>query len=278
MTKTLAIILNHNLPENTDALYTSLAPWQGELYDLKVMDNASEPSLQSQYTDIFLPENIYWGGALNKAFTLVLDDPVYDSLLFLNNDIELNGENFVVRLREALFQNDLAIVTPCMAGQANPWRQMMNWATTGIRCVPWIDNQAPLFHRKIIESIRQFDDRLIYGWGQELVCHEVCVKHNWKIGICDYISVIHYGHMTFKKERFMKGHQDADGEELSQQSFKDFSVKAYQGFKSYFQKDLKRYQTMHAYGNKYDAGDIKLVDPKQTNTRTFRSLLDKLFE
>lgn len=277
MTKTLAIILNHNLAEETDLLYASLEPFKGHFYDLMVMDNASDILHKSRHTTIELLENIYWGGALNKAFEIVLENPAYDSLLFLNNDIELNGENFVEVLRNALFQNNLAIVTPCMAGKANPWRQMMNWGTKGIRLVRWIDNQAPLFHRKLIESIGQFDEKLIYGWGQELVCHDVCQENNWSIGVCDYVSIIHHGHLTFKKRKFMKGHHDQFGNERSQETFQDFSARAYQGFASYFQDNLKHYQQMHQYGNSYGRDDIRMLH-QAANSPKLRNLIYRLFE
>ena len=44
MKKTIAFILNYNTPDLTDALYESLSPYMGDLYDLMVLDNNSDES------------------------------------------------------------------------------------------------------------------------------------------------------------------------------------------------------------------------------------------
>lgn len=204
MTKTLVIILNHNLPKLTDALYKSLSPFQEDLYDLHVMDNGSEKALKSKFSSIFLEKNIFWGGALNHAFRILQNSPQYDSLLFLNNDIEINGHGFVKNLRNTLFEHDLTILAPCIAGKPQPYTHMQNWGRAEPRIVKWIDNQAPLFHRRIIEKIGQFDKKLFYGWGQELICYQVCKENNWKIAVSDSVTIIHYGEQTVKQGQLKK--------------------------------------------------------------------------
>ena len=44
-------------------------------------------------------DNLYWGGGLNWAFNYVLEHDEYDSLLFLNVDLTLNGNDFVKKLK-----------------------------------------------------------------------------------------------------------------------------------------------------------------------------------
>ena len=53
MTKTLAIILNHNLPDNTSWLYSGLKKFEIEEYEMEVMDNGSRPD--------FIP-HVLWSG------------------------------------------------------------------------------------------------------------------------------------------------------------------------------------------------------------------------
>jgi hypothetical protein len=120
MSKTLVIILNHNIPEYANQLYDSLKNYQGETYDALVMDNGSKPELMPATTHIRFEQNLYWGGALNEAFRIVLKDDKYDSLLFLNNDIEVTGEVFVNLLRHEMFSNDFVIISPCIAGWEQP--------------------------------------------------------------------------------------------------------------------------------------------------------------
>lgn len=261
MGRTLAIILNHNLPELTDSLYASLNRQENDEFDLFIMDNGSRNDLQSTSTSIFLEKNIFWGGALNEAFKIVLDNQQYDSLLFMNNDIEVNGNVFIGALRKELFQNDLAIVTPCIAGKPNPWKQMQNWGSNKIRKVKWIDNQAPLFHRKLIEEIVQFDDSLIFGWGQELICHEVCNKNNWHIGVCDFITMIHYGQQTFHTNRLFSLDLDETDTKDSKKALKyeEFAEKAKTAWIQYFKNDEEKFNSLVQYGNTYGAQEIETI-------------------
>jgi len=255
MTKTLVIILNHNLPEYTDWLYHSLVNFEKDIYELKVMDNGSNPDRVLPYTHIRLEENLFWGGALNMAFRLVLEDTIYDSLLFLNNDIELTGEVFVKGLRAELFNHDFAIVSPCIAGRAQPWKQMQNWGSKSTRTVRWIDNQAPLFHRKLIESIGQFDPVLFYGWGQELICMDVCESNEWKIGVCDHITMLHYGKQTILQNSLFNVEKDIHSSDTSTPvTWREFQNKAMESYVNYFIDhpiEGWTFDDLRAYGENY---------------------------
>jgi len=259
MGRTLAIILNHNLPELTDLLYDSLNGQENDEYDLFIMDNGSRPDLQSASTSIYLEKNIFWGGALNEAFKIVLENQQYDSLLFMNNDIEINGNVFIGALRKELFQNNFAIVTPCIAGKPNPWKQMQNWSSGKTRIVKWIDNQSPLIHRKLIEEIGQFDDSLIYGWGQELICYDVCSQNNWHIGVCDFITMIHYGQQTFHTNRLFSLDLDKTKQKNEEKPLKyeEFAEKAKTAWIQYFKKDEEKFNQLVQYGYTYGVQEIE---------------------
>jgi len=254
MSKTLVIILNHNLPEYTNKLYFSLQKFEGETYDVMVMDNGSKPEFMPTKVHIRLENNLYWGGALNEAFKIVLRDDKYDSLLFLNNDIEVTSEVFVNLLRNELFKNDFAIVSPCLAGWAQPWKQMQNWGYRGTRIVKWIDNQAPLFHRKLIAAIGQFDSELYYGWGQELICFEFCQERGWQIGVCDHITILHFGKQTLRQNRlFAKRNTDqyTGDQPVPLEESHDIARKEYL---SYFADHILKhgkFEELQAYGEKY---------------------------
>lgn len=242
MSKTLAIVLNHNLPEYTNWVYYSLKKFADDTIDLKVMDNGSKPDLIPKYTQVRLPKNLYWGGALNEAFSLVLKDPQYDSLLFLNNDIEFNPDIFFRRLRESMFRYDLAIATPCISGKPQPWRQMQNWGSQEPRLVKWIDNQAPLIHRRVIEAIGQFPDALQIGWGQELICYEVCRDHGWKIAVLDYVDMIHFGKQTVLQNQLFKERDEAEVEEAVE--WETFKAEALRSRDAWFKQHPLKYETL----------------------------------
>ena len=67
MSKTLAVIYNHNMPKITDSLWESLKPYENDDYDLILIDNGSKPEGKSKYTTHETGQNTYFGGALNIA-------------------------------------------------------------------------------------------------------------------------------------------------------------------------------------------------------------------
>jgi GT2 family glycosyltransferase len=211
MSKTLVIVLNHNIPEYANKLYDSLKDFQGETYDVLVMDNGSKPDLIPVASHIRFEQNLYWGGALNEAFKMVLKDDTYDSLLFLNNDIEVTGEVFVNLLRHELFSNDFVMIHPCVAGSAQPWKQMQNWGGKETRVVKWIDLIAPMFHRKLIEEAREFPSELYFGWGQELIIYDICQEKGWKTGVCDHVCIVHYGKQTYLQQKLFVTEETENG-------------------------------------------------------------------
>lgn len=106
MGKTAAIILNHNLPDYTDMLYGSLKPCERDDYDLFVLDNGSKPEGTSKHTAFKLDTNVYFGGGFNAAMQFIKENPQYDSLLFLNNDLTVHPYEFVRTLREEMFNGN----------------------------------------------------------------------------------------------------------------------------------------------------------------------------
>lgn len=208
--KTLAFILNYNTPELTDKLFESLEPYVGDVCDLFVLDNGSDINLRSKHTTIFIEENCYWGGGLNYAFQYMLSHKEYDSLLFLNSDINLDGNNFVETLRSDMFEGGYAIISPSVTDLNAPsekksvrhsnavFRQMANWYTNGCREVKMLDLQCPMFHRKIIEHIKKFDELLKYGWGVGFVCATVCEQLGLKSGVDDRLHIEHIGQASWE--------------------------------------------------------------------------------
>lgn len=200
--KTLALILNHNLPEYTNFLYYELKKHQTESHDIFVFDNASTPEGQPDVIHLQTEENCYFGGAMNLAFDFILENEEYDSLLFLSNDIILHGYNFIETLRKEMFENDYTILSPSVLQvrlEQDMWKQMHNYGTKNTRQVPWVDFMSPLIHRRLIEEIKQFDLSMMYGWGLDIYSGIVCEEKGWKIGVVDYLTVTHLVAKTTKE-------------------------------------------------------------------------------
>ena len=201
MSKTLVVIYNHNLPSMTDNLWESLYPYRRDEYDMILIDNGSTTDGKSKYTTHETGQNCYFGGALNIALQYFLDSGEYDSLLSLNNDLILQGPNFVRTLRDEMFKGDYKIISPSVLQIESQckWKYMHCWNTPSTRDVKWVDFQAPLIHKDFIKKIQQYPAELIYGWGQDLLSGVICEQNNWKVGVVDKCPVIHYSARTYKE-------------------------------------------------------------------------------
>ena len=249
-TKTLAVILHHNTPKYTKDLYEMLAPEQKFGYDLIVLDNGSDPDKGSEYTTMRLDENVFFGGAMDVMFQYMCSEEgqQYDSLLFLNNDL-IVGNNFVLSLRQVFKTNQFDIISPFIIQPEkiqNHWRQMQSWGTRMVREVKWADLQCPMISRRFIEHIRvttkegsecYLDPLLLRGWGIEIYFGIIAQQLGWKIGVCDYVPVVHLGSMTMKA---------LDNVSL-------YCRLAEEGMNEFFKKMhlMKEYQEMREWGEKF---------------------------
>jgi GT2 family glycosyltransferase len=200
--KTLVLILNHNLPEYTNFLYDELKMHQDDSYDVFVFDNGSNDEGKPKKIHLATDENCYFGGALNLMFDFMLNTDEYDSLLFLNNDLLVHGYNFVKTLRKEMFEQDYTILSPAILQvrlEQDMWKQMHNYGTQNVRPVQWVDFMSPLINRRLIEEIKQFDSKLIYGWGIDIYCGVICEQKGWKVGIVDYLTAVHLVAKTTKE-------------------------------------------------------------------------------
>ena len=50
--------------------------------------------------------------------------------------------------------------------------------------------QCVLIRREFIEEIKSFGSK--YGWVQDIMSGIICEDKNWKIGVCDWLPLIHY--------------------------------------------------------------------------------------
>lgn len=200
MAKSLVAILHYNSTQYTDTLYELLKPYEHDDYELVVIDNGSDPDKTSKYTTFRIEQNCYYGGGLDVTMDYFIDNPQYDSMLLLNSDLIVHGYNFVKALREELFADeDLIGVSACVMqpekGQCH-WKQNHNWNSKTIRYVPWVDYQCILLKRKFVEEVKGFGSK--FGWVQDVMTGIICKNNNWKIGVCDWIPVIHFSNGSVK--------------------------------------------------------------------------------
>jgi hypothetical protein len=199
--KTLVVILNYNTPELTNRLYEQMSPFGGDCSDVFVLDNGSDESGKSKYQSVNIPDNRYFGGGLNVAFQIILENKdKYDSLLFMNSDLIVNGYNFVKSLRDVLFDGSgYKLLSPAIIQPYKEqchWPTMHNWGSNVIRDVKWIDFQCPMIHIDLITEINQYGDDLKFGFGNDVYSGVVCSDNGWKVGVLDWVTAIHLKNQT----------------------------------------------------------------------------------
>ena len=200
MSKTLVAILHFNSTHYTDTLYEMLKPYEKDDYDLIVIDNGSDLNKTSKYTTHRLEDNVYNGGGLDVTLNYFIENTIYDSMILLNSDLIIHGYSFIKSLRKELFSDEqLMAVSGCvLQPEKNQchWKMVHNWGCKEIRYVPWVDYQCVMLKRELAEKIGSFGSK--FGWVQDAMTGIICEDNNWKIGVCDWLPVIHFGNGSVK--------------------------------------------------------------------------------
>lgn len=237
----LLATLNHNLPDWTDNLVNQLKkdPLFAEC-ELMVIDNGSSEPLPRTTTHR-LEENIFFGGGLNAALEYFLSTD-HDYLYFLNNDLVFHGPAFLTQsLKEAKLTN-ASVYSPSIINASKEqchWKQMWNWGE-GLREVKWIDFQAPLLRRDILEKIKHFPDELIYGWGLDFYAGCIAEEFGFKTVVSDLNTITHMNSLTFKENKINIG-------------VSEFCRNAEGNMNNYFlnSKYSQLYRQLRSYGENY---------------------------
>jgi hypothetical protein len=201
--------LNHNLPDLTDNLVNQLR--QDPLFnncELMVIDNGSAGELAKSTTHR-LDENIFFGGGLNVAIDYFLSTD-HDYLYFLNNDLIFHGPSFISTSLKEAKESGAAVYSPSIINASIKqchWKQMWNWGN-GLREVRWIDFQAPLLRRDVLEIIRQYPNELIYGWGNDFYTGCITDQYNLKTIVSDTNTICHLNSQTFERNKINIGVQE----------------------------------------------------------------------
>jgi GT2 family glycosyltransferase len=238
----LIVTLNHNLPDWTDSLVNQLKkdPMFKEC-ELMVIDNgSSEPKAKS--TTHELETNVFFGGGINAAVDYFLTTN-HEYMYFLNNDLVFHGPSFLTTSLKEAKESNASIYSPTIINASMEqchWKQMWNWGK-GLREVRWIDFQAPLFRRDILEKIQQFPEELIYGWGTDFFGGCVAETNGLKIVVSDNNTITHMNSLTFKENKVNIG-------------VNEFCQRAEQSMYNYFRNSeySSLYFDLRTYGEQYD--------------------------
>jgi len=246
MTKSSILVstLNHNLPGMTDNLVNQVKQSVHTGYELFVVDNGSEQESISQFTNLRLEANTFYGGGCNVILDHFLRNTSHDYLLILNNDLIFHGYYFLEKLLNHARSGDFALLSPSVINASFiqcDWRQMRWWGADRTREVMWIDFQCPLLRRDICEIIQRFPQELYLGWGVDFYAGLMCDEHNLRSGVCDDITITHLNSQTLAQNK------------VKNLTMRDFNKSAHSRMTRYFagSRYNNKYLEFREYGENY---------------------------
>ena len=237
----LIATLNHNLPDLTDNLVDQLK--RDSFFnncELIVVDNGStEPKAKS--TTHSIETNIFFGGGFNIVLEYFLSTD-HDYLYFLNNDLIFHGPSFLTTSYNEARVSEAAVYSPSIINASIDqchWKQMWNWGS-GLRKVKWVDFQAPLIRRDVLELVVQYPNELIYGWGLDFYTGCITETNGLTTIVSDVNTICHLNSQTFKQNKINIG-------------VSEFCQHAEHGLYSYFtnSKYNDLYYKLRKYGEEY---------------------------
>lgn len=194
-------ILHYGNAEMTGKIHMQfVAGDPGHGKDVHVLDNASP----SPYPGAFerLPENLFWGGALEYAVKRFADMG-YTHLWFCNNDaFFLSDPPYCSRARERLRwlekRGRVGLYSP--AASVNPYHKQMVRAP-GAECarVRYIDGIAPIISLECVTAIGGLDiGENRFGYGVDVWLSYRAAQAGWNVWVDHTVVLRHKYHETAK--------------------------------------------------------------------------------
>lgn len=200
----LAVVLHYGDPALTRNVHQALLRGADESAVL-VIDNAAP---QPYAGALRLPDNVFWGGALELSLQLA-HERGYSHLWFCNNDITFAAPPAMSLLafaagRLARLQTRLgkAVGLWAPAVTANPYHQHMVYADgPQYRRVEYVDGIAPILNLECVAAVGGVDKGdNARGYGLDLWLSMRAYAAGWPVVVDHKVLVRHRYHATARRE------------------------------------------------------------------------------
>lgn len=202
----LAVVLHYGDPVLSRRVHEALLPGSDE-HEVLVLDNAAPVP----YDDALrLPENVFWGGALEKALDLARERG-FQYLWFCNNDIEffpppsLSSPSLLARVAgrlgrmEKVLGRAVGLWAPAVT--SSPYHpQMLHKQGLQYRQVAYMDGIAPLMNLACVDAVGGLEvDGNTRGYGLDLWLSLRAYEAGWPVVVDQQVVVRHRYHTTARK-------------------------------------------------------------------------------
>lgn len=171
--KVAVLIVNYNMPERAGALYRHIAKTVKWPHEVILIDNGSDLTEPSQFTNLWLPENRQTTGGwlAGLRFADSLDDDFF-AYWFLITSAEFppGDADPLAPLASLLVNLPQAVgVHPALTEDSTTaWTHLIARGVNELRRTWMIDNIASLYRAEWFNDIGRFDPDLKYAWGIDL--------------------------------------------------------------------------------------------------------------
>ena len=160
MKKTATIILNRNLPEETNTLVEHLMKFDDDYTDIFVVEAGSDKGNLSKYctwhvdTEEVVKYGMRYSRGMNYGLLQLWSDnkwKQYDSFFLITNDTKFpNNQNTIENLQKLLIENPrVGIISPC----SEKWGEMDLIGTNSLKYFWFIHNNAYFLRKELIEQL-----------------------------------------------------------------------------------------------------------------------------
>ena len=160
MNKTATIILNRNLPKETNALVEHLKKYDGDYTDIFVVEAGSDKDNLSKYctwhveTEAAVKHGMRYSRGMNYGLLKLWKEgnwKKYDSFFLVTNDTRLpKSQNTVKTLQKLLIENPkIGIISPC----SKRWGEKSLIGIDSFKYFWFIHNNAYFFRKELVEQL-----------------------------------------------------------------------------------------------------------------------------
>ena len=165
MKKTATIILNRNLPKETDALVEHLKKNDGDFTDIFVVEAGSDKNNLSKYctwhleTEEVLKYGLRYSRGMNYGLLKLWQEDAwkkYDSFFLITNDTKFPKNQNTVKVLQKIQTEypKVGILSPC----SKKWGEMDLIGTDSLKYFWFIHSGAYFLHKELVEQLMNTDN------------------------------------------------------------------------------------------------------------------------
>ena len=165
MNKTATIVLNRNLPKETDSLVEHLKKNDGDFTDIFVVEAGSDKNNLSKYctwhleTEEVLKNGLRYSRGMNYGLMQLWNNNTwdnYDSFFLITNDTKFPTGQKTIKTLQGLLNEDprLGLISPC----SKKWGEKDLIGINSTRYFWFIHNNAYFFRKELLDEIMNLEE------------------------------------------------------------------------------------------------------------------------